>query len=65
MAPDGRYELRGLDLYLDGERLPVSTAVVRVLPAAVREVGGVAVVSWPVEEDGLCRRENGRSCQPS
>jgi hypothetical protein len=31
MATDRKYELRGWELYLDGERLPVSPVVVRAL----------------------------------
>lgn len=31
MTVDPKYELRGFDLYLDGEKLPVSPSVVRVV----------------------------------
>lgn len=33
MEGDDRYELRGWELYLNGERLPVSAAVVRAVIA--------------------------------
>jgi len=42
---DAKYELRGFELFLDGERLPVSPAVVRaVIQRRAREKG--ILPSW-------------------
>jgi hypothetical protein len=56
---------RDLDLEPSGSVLKARSPKHRVPSAAVREVGRVAVVGWPVEEDGPCQRENDPSCRPS